>query len=124
MHGNGGFFQADPGNAVYVCCLPVDKIDRQATYINSITGISLEKAAVPMHVESDREAMDIALGSVGLVSPDEAKIVRIKNTLELEIVEVSEAYAKDLQNRNDLEIIAGPRPNRFNDANDLAPIKG
>ena len=102
----------------------VDKIDRQATYINSITGISLEKAAVPMHVESDREAIDIALGSVGLVSSDEAKIVRIKNTLELEIVEVSEAYAKDLQNRNDLEIIAGPRPNRFNDANDLASLKG
>ncbi len=102
----------------------VDKIDRQATYINSITGISLEKAAVPMYVESDREAIDIALGSVGLVSSDKAKIVRIKNTLELEIVEVSEAYAKDLQNRNDLEIIAGPRPNRFNDANDLAPLKG
>jgi hypothetical protein len=76
-----------------------------------------------MHVESDREAMDIALGSVGLVSSDEAKIVRIKNTLELEIVEVSEAYAKDLRNRNDLEIIAGPRPNLFNDANDLAPLK-
>jgi hypothetical protein len=101
----------------------VDKIDRQATYINSITGISLEKAAVPMHVESDREAIDIALGSVGLVASDKAKIVRIKNTLELEIVEVSEAYAKDLQKRNDLEIAAGPTPNLFNDANNLAPLK-
>ena len=101
----------------------VDKIDRQATYINSITGISLEKAAVPMYVESDREAIDIALGSVGLVSSDKAKIVRIKNTLDLEIVEVSEAYAKDLQKRNDLEIAAGPGPNLFDDANNLAPIK-
>ncbi len=101
----------------------VDKIDRQATYINSITGISLEKAAVPMYVESDREAIDIALGSVGLVSSDKAKIVRIKNTSELEIVEVSEAYAKDLQKRNDLEIVAGPGSNLFDDANNLAPLR-
>ena len=76
-----------------------------------------------MHVESDREAIDIALGSVGLVSSDEAKIVRIKNTLELEIVEVSRAYAKDLHNRNDLEIVDEPRLFLFNDANNLAPLK-
>jgi hypothetical protein len=100
----------------------VDKIDQHATYINSITGISLEKAAIPMNVESDREAIEIALGSVGLVSPDISKIVRIKNTLELENVEVSEIYTEALAKRSDLEIVGGPGAMLFTDTNDLIPL--
>jgi len=100
----------------------VDKIDRQATYINSITGISLEKAAVPMYVENDREAIEIALGSVGLTAPDDSKIVRIKNTLDLEIVEVSETYADRFQKRTDLEIIDGPGAIAFARDNNLVPL--
>jgi len=101
----------------------VDKIDQHATYINSITGISLEKAAIPMYVESDREAIEIALRSVGLVSSEKCKIVRIKNTLELEIVAVSEAYAQELQKRTDLEIVKEPSPILFDRANNLMPLK-
>jgi len=100
----------------------VDKIDRQATYINSITGISLEKAAIPMYVKSDRDAIEIALGSVGLISPNKNKIVRIKNTLALEIVEVSEIYAEELQKRPDLEIIDGPSSITFTNADNLMPL--
>lgn len=100
----------------------VDKIDRHATYINAVTGISLEKAAIPMYVESDREAIEIALGSVGLVSPHNSKIVRIKNTLELENVEVSEIYAEELAKRTDLEIIDGPRAMLFTDTHNLMPL--
>ena len=101
----------------------VDKIDRQATYINSTTGISLEKAAIPIYVNSDREAIEIALGSVGLISPNKSKIVRIKNTLELEIVGISEAYAKELRKRTDLEIVDKPSFIQFNGANNLMPLK-
>ena len=100
----------------------VEKIDHHATYINSITGISLEKAAIPMNVETDREAIEIALGSVGLVSPGISKIVRIKNTLELENVAVSEIYAEELANRTDLEILDGPGPMQFTDSNNLNPL--
>ncbi len=97
----------------------VDKIDYDATYKNCITGISLEKAAVPMHFESDREAIEVALGSIGLIPAEKSKIVRIKNTLRLETVEVSEAYAEDFQQRPDLEIIGGPYPMEFNSENNL-----
>ena len=99
----------------------VDKIDHHATYINAITGISLEKA-IPMYVESDREAIEIALGSFGLVSPQKCKIVRIKNTLELENIEVSEIYAEELAKRTDLEIIDEPGPMQFTDSNNLVPL--
>ena len=100
----------------------VDKIDHHATYVNSITGISLEKAAIPMFVENDRRAIEIALGSIGLISPQASKIVRIKNTLELERVEVSEAFAETLQQRADLEILDGPGSMVFSDDGNLPSL--
>lgn len=100
----------------------VDKIDPHTTYINCITGISLEKAAIPMYVENDRKAIEIALGSVGLISSNQSKVVRIKNTLELDIVEVSEAYGKEFHPRTDLEILDGPRAMAFNSENNLLPL--
>jgi len=100
----------------------VDKINRSATYINCITGISLEKAAIPMYVENDREAIEIALGSIGLTSPEKSKIMRIKNTLQLEIVETSEAYAEAFNQRTDLKILDGPCSMVFDSNNNLLAL--
>jgi hypothetical protein len=97
----------------------VDKIDYAATYKNCITGISPEKAAVPMHFGNDREAIEVALGSIGLIPAKKSKIVRIKNTLRLDTAEVSEAYAEMFQRRPDLEIIGGPYRMEFNGENNL-----
>ena len=100
----------------------VDKIDYAATYKNCITGISLEKAAVPMHFETDRQAVETALSCIGRISPQESKIVRIKNTQQLETVEVSEAYEGELGQRSDLEIINGPFAFKFDSENNLLPL--
>ena len=97
----------------------VDKIDYVATYKNCITGISPEKAAVPMHFGSDREAIEVALGCIGPIPAVKSKIVRIKNTLRLDSVEVSETYAGMFQQRPDLEIIDGPGAIVFNGENNL-----
>jgi len=98
----------------------VDKIDYAATYKNCITGISLEKAAVPMYFENDREAIEVALGSVGLIPAEKNKIVRIKNTLRSDTAEVSEVYAEMFQQRPDLEVIGGPYRMEFNCENNLS----
>jgi len=97
----------------------VDKIDYTATYKNCITGISLEKAAVPMYFENDHEAIAVALGSIGLIPAAQSKIVRIKNTLRVDTAEVSEAYAEMFQRRSDLEVIGGPDAMVFNGENNL-----
>jgi len=100
----------------------VDKIDYAATYRNCITGISLEKAAIPMHFKTDRQAVETALSCIGRISPQESKIVRIKNTLRLDIVEVSAAYAEALSQREDVDIVKGPAPMAFNSENNLLPL--
>jgi hypothetical protein len=101
----------------------VDKIDYQATYMNAITGISLEKAAVPMHFETDHKAIEIALGSIGLTPPEKSRIVRIKNTLHLDEVEVSEIYEKEIHQRTDLEILEGPSPMSFDEGGNLVNLE-
>lgn len=101
----------------------VEKINYQATYMNCITGISLEKAAIPMYFATDQEAIKVALGSIGLIPYEQSKIVRIKNTLQLDEVEISAAYLRDLKNRPDLEIIGGPRPFSFDSHGNLPPLQ-
>ena len=100
----------------------VDKINYQATYMNCITGISLEKAAVPMHFETDQEAIRVALGSVGLIPAEKSRIVRIKNTLLVDEVEVSEAYGEEMKKRPDLEVLGGPKPMSFDRQGNLLPL--
>ncbi len=62
---------------------------------------------------SDKEALGLAMRCVGLVPLQEQKIIRIKNTLELEEVEVSQAYAQEIKQRKDLTIIRRARKISF-----------
>jgi len=100
----------------------VDKINYQATYMNCITGISIEKAAVPMFFETDQECIRTALGSVGLTPPERSRIIRIKNTLLVDEVEVSEAYQEEFAKRKDLEILEGPKPMVFDSQANLPAL--
>ena len=100
----------------------VDKIDYAATYKNCITGISLEKGAVPMYFEDDRQAIEVALDSIGLISPRRSKIVRIQNTLRLDVVGVSEIYMDELHHRSDVDILTDIEPMGFDDHNNLLAL--
>jgi hypothetical protein len=100
----------------------VDKIDYEVTYKNCITGISLEKGAVPMHFENDRQAIEVALNSIGLTSPPMSKMVRIKNTLRLDIVGVSEVYMDELRQRSDIDILSETEPMAFDRQDNLLPL--
>jgi len=99
----------------------VEKIDYQSTYMNCITSIALEKGAIPIYFETDRKAIEVALGSIGLIPLEKSRIVRIKNTLLLDEVEVSEVYKEELWRRSDLEILEGPNPMAFDAYGNLAP---
>jgi hypothetical protein len=100
----------------------VDKIDYAATYKNCITATSLEKGAVPMHFANDRRAIEVALESIGLIPSRRSKIVRIKNTVQLEIVGISEAFMELLHQRNDVEVLGGPEAMEFGSHNNLFPL--
>lgn len=101
----------------------VEKINYPATYMNCITAISLEKGSIPIYFETDQEAMSVALGSMGMIQPERCRVVRIRNTLQLGEVEVSEAYGDELFQRSDLEMLEGPYPMGFDSQGNLLGLR-
>jgi hypothetical protein len=82
----------------------VDAIDRHVTYTNTITSTFLNRGAIPVTLPSDREAIAVALDTAGLADPQQARVMRIPNTLHLERVLVSEAVAEALRGLPGIEI--------------------
>jgi len=90
-----------------------NKIDHNTTTINYLVGAQLEIAKTPLILENDRDALTACMMTVGLIPYAEQKIMRVKNTLYLDEVDISQAYASELADRNDLEIIKPARPLRL-----------
>ena len=110
------------GIADFVTQRLVDKIDLNALYVNAIAGAEPEHAKIPLTLKNDQHAIEAAIGSVGLIPVDKLKIMRIKNTLRLEEVDVSEAYQKDLSQRNDLDLINTSETLQFDRQGNLRPF--
>ena len=81
----------------------------EATRLNGIIAGHVAGAMPPLDYETDREILDVALGMVGLVEPPEAKVLWIRNTLELAEVECSAVYLEEARRRADLEILTALR---------------
>jgi hypothetical protein len=91
----------------------VEKMDRNPTYMNCITGCTPEAARIPVYFDSDREVLDAALRSLGLVEPENARIVHIADTLRLEEMEISEAMVAEAEEMTNLTVIAKSHPVTF-----------
>src|SRR5882672_3621137 len=106
------------GNADFTTRRLVDKIDMKPTLINAITACEPGVAKVPATYETDREAVEAALSCIGLTPPERARVVRIKSTLALGELEVSEAFAAEVDKRRDLTTL-GSAPLDFDAAGRL-----
>jgi len=100
----------------------VDKIDMEATYMNFITAMGPQKIRIPVYYDTDRQVLDAAFQTIGMVEPEESKVVRIKNTLLLDEVEVSEALLEAVKERDDLEIMGEPKEMEFDSEDNLTPL--
>jgi hypothetical protein len=95
------------------------KVNFHYTYTNALTGLSPMRSKLPIIFETDREAIQGALLTIGLTGPPDAKVARIRNTLALEYLQASEALLPEIQARPDLEILDGPHEFRFTEAGEL-----
>jgi len=91
----------------------VKKINYAAMYMNAITSGVPDAAKVPMAFDTDREAIETALGMIGLTPPEQARVVRIKNTLDLTEIDCSEALQAEVKAHRRLSPATEPGPIRF-----------
>jgi hypothetical protein len=90
-HGNA----AGIGLADFTTTRLVRSMNYKATIINCLTAGYPEGANLPVHFETDREVLDAALAIIGTRPPEEARIMRIRNTLMIEELECSEPCLND-----------------------------
>jgi hypothetical protein len=107
------------GNADFTTRRLVNKIDWNPTYINCLTAVSPAAAKLPPVLETDRDAIAVALSCLGLERIEDARVVRIKNTLRLAEVDVSEACLAEVAKREDLTQMSEPAPLGFDAAGAL-----
>ncbi len=92
------------GLADFITQRLADKIDQPALYVNAIAALQPERARIPLTLANDREAIEIAMRSVGRIPIESLKLIRIQNTMALGEVDVSEAYRDEVDSRTDLTI--------------------
>jgi hypothetical protein len=100
----------------------VEKIDLGVTATNSIAGMTPEKGRIPIALRTDKEAVEVALNTIGAVDPEEARIVHIKNTLEIAELDVSEALLGETKGREELMLVEGLGPMSFESEGSLRPV--
>ena len=89
-------------------------LDISKTYANVITSTYLDGAAIPVIMNTSEEAIKLAAKTVNRVKVKDLKIVRIKNTLELIHIEISENMIDIVSSSNNIfEVIGKPYPWKF-----------
>lgn len=98
----------------------VDTIDRRSTYLNALTTTFVERVSIPMIMSNDREAIAAALATTG-VDPAAARVVRIKNTLHLETVWVSQNLLAEARDEGGCDVVGSAAPLAFAESGALLP---
>ena len=93
--------------------------DFHAVRVNAVVAGHIAAAMPPLDYETDREMLEVALGTIGLRQPPDARFLWIPDTLHLAEVECGAAYLDEARQRDDLEILVPPRELPFDAAGNL-----
>lgn len=86
----------------------VRDVDWAITWTNMMTANFLPGCRIPCFAENDREALRWAIRTCTGIDYSDARVVRIKDTMHMEEIQVSENLARELQGRDDVEILSEP----------------
>jgi len=117
-HGNA----AGIGLAEFCLSRVVEQMNMQATRVNCLTGGHPTGAMIPLDYETDRETLDMALSTIGLIPPQESRLMWIRDTLDVAEVECSAVYLEEAQQRSDLEVLTPLRDMPFDGDGNLPEV--
>ena len=90
------------------------------TYINVLTAGEPSRSHIPLVVPSDDVGMQLLAGCTGVKDPEDLRIARIQNTMEVDDIEVSEPVARDLEDKSGVSV-GELRPLEFDGADFAQP---
>jgi hypothetical protein len=101
----------------------VQKMDWSMTYVNIVTSGVINGGKLPLVANNDQEAVAVALRGCPRLEPEQARIVRIRNTLELGEVWVTEPMRAEVEANSNLELLSEPFEARFDGHGNLVAFE-
>jgi hypothetical protein len=99
------------------------EVDIGKTYANIITSTYLDGGAIPIIMNTDQEAIQLAVKTVVRVKPEDTKVVRIATTLDVVDIHVSEPMLPFIKaNPSLFEIVGELEPFKFDNKGGLYPM--
>ena len=107
------------GSADLITKKVYDKIDLKSTYTNTATATFLERAKIPMIMDTEKDAFDLSVKTIWNLPDTIPRILIIRNTLKLDELYVSEPVWEDIKDRTDIQAIGDWEPMVFDDSGEL-----
>lgn len=96
------------GTADFTTARLAGKTDWPATYANGLTSTVCAPTKQATTLANDRDAIKAAIKTCNILDYTKVKLVRIRDTLHLGTIEISESLLEEARNHPDIEIISDP----------------
>ena len=73
----------------------------------------IDGGKIPVYQNNDFEALRLAIRTCTKIDYSKARVARIKDTLTLDEIEISESLIDDVKDRDDVEILTEPYELKF-----------
>ncbi|MDX2052111.1 MAG: DUF362 domain-containing protein [Polyangiaceae bacterium] len=100
----------------------VRAIDYPTMYMNTLTSQAILAAKIPIHFETDKDVLAHALATLALPDTRTARVIRIRDSLSLGNMQVSEAIARELSGKKNIALSSAPKPFAFDSSDNLLPL--
>ena len=82
-----------------------NKIDFDATYVNAVTSRGLDQVKIPCVMDTDKEAIQLALRTCLGNDKDRPRVIRVADSLHTETILISEAMLEEAKANKRIEIL-------------------
>jgi len=97
----------------------LDAFDFEQTYPNALTSTAAASVKIPMVLQNDRLAIQSAVKTCNRLDVGKVTLVRIKNTLQLDEIEVSANLLPLVKQNQNMDVIDGPYALKFDERGNL-----
>jgi hypothetical protein len=100
----------------------LEKVNLRSAYVNAMTsGLGgPQRGQIPMALPTDRDAVAAALLTCGRADLENARVIRVRSTLDLERLLVSESLRERVEADDRLSVTGGPVPLTFDEDGGIA----
>jgi hypothetical protein len=96
-----------------------DKADLEATYPNSLTSTTLRADAIPVMMKNDIDTIRCAVMTCNAEDPENPRVIRIRDTLHISEILVSENMLERIRDIPGLFVIGEPEDWQFDEEGNL-----